>query len=189
MGTVMNESVVLVNSMGNMVGTCEKLQAHQYGLLHLAFSLMLVRKTENGFEHLLQQRARDKYHSGGKWSNACCSHPREGERLDSAVKRRVFEELGVTHLPNPEYVGAMTYKASLDNGLTEHEYDHIFVQYCNDNDVALSPNPDEVSATRWVSEQDIKAELSQNPHSYTAWFADLLKRFVSAREQKPTPDA
>lgn len=185
----MSESVILVNSTGNKVGTCEKLQAHRHGLLHLAFSLMVVRKTENGFEHLLQQRATGKYHSGGKWSNACCSHPREGENLDSAVKRRAFEELGVTHLSNPEYIGAMTYKAELDNGLTEHEYDHIFVQYCDNDTLPLAPNPDEVCATRWVNESDIQAELTHSPQRYTAWFAELLEKFIAARNVKAPSNA
>lgn len=171
----MTEYVVLVDKQGKQVGSREKLQAHKEGLLHLAFSLVILRNKDGVTEHLLQRRAKNKYHSGGQWSNACCSHPRINEPLELAVERRAYEELGVSQPLSAQYLGAITYKANLSNGLIEHEFDHIFVHQVTKESLKLSPNPQEVSETRWISEKAIKEELAHSPRLFTAWFSQLFE--------------
>lgn len=134
----MSELVILVDDKGNQMGTCEKMEAHKKGLLHLAFSPVVIKRTQRGFQHLLQRRAINKYHSGGKWSNACCSHPRQNEPLSHAVKQRAYEELGLKELSSLEYLGAFQYKEALDTELTEHELEQ-----------ALFHSPDKFTA--WFS--------------------------------------
>ncbi len=114
---------------------------------------------------LLQQRALCKYHSGGLWTNACCSHPRPGETVESAAIRRTMEELGIS--PDLKKAFSFTYRADFDNGLTEHEFDHVFVgRYDGD----ISPDPAEVSDTKYLDLSEIREELQTNPALYTEWF-------------------
>lgn len=180
----MSDFVILVDSMGNQIGTCEKMAAHKEGLLHLAFSLVVIKRTQRGFQHLLQRRAADKYHSAGKWSNACCSHPRENESLTRAVKRRAFEELGVKELSSLEYLGAFQYKEALDNELTEHEFDHVFLHIADDKPMEFSLNPDEVSHVEWVDEDELELALFHSPDKFTAWFSALFKLVKSNRKTR-----
>ena len=168
----MKEEVQLVDEQGNVIGYEEKIKAHQLGLLHSAFSLMVVRHTDTGYEFLLQQRALDKYHSGGLWSNTCCSHPRRDEPIQDAVHRRVYEELGIQALSPLQALPAFTYKAYLDNQLIEHEYDHIFVSHCSPD--PISPVPTEVRSCKWLNEQVILQLLMREPKLFTAWFADVF---------------
>ena len=133
---------------------------------------MVVRHTDTGYEFLLQQRALDKYHSGGLWSNTCCSHPRRDEPIQDAVHRRVYEELGIRALSPLQALPAFTYKAYLDNQLIEHEYDHIFVSHCSPD--PISPVPTEVRSCKWLNEQVILQLLMREPKLFTAWFADVF---------------
>jgi len=171
-----SETVVLVDDLGNPTGTCNKLHAHQNGDLHLAFSLMIMRQSESGFEYLLQRRAAQKYHSAGQWSNTCCSHPRPGESLTNAVKRRVREELGIEQELNVIALDSFIYNKELNNGLIEHEYDWIFLSYSSVFDFKVNSN--EVSEARWLSEEAIVNELALHPENYTVWFKDVFERII-----------
>ena len=124
----MTENVVLVDTKDCELGVMEKMEAHEKGLLHRAFSVFIFNDKN---QLLLQQRAFSKYHSGGLWTNTCCSHPRKGETYKEGAHRRLLEEMGMTC--DLEKVLDFIYKAKLDNNLTEHELDHVFVGYCNSN--------------------------------------------------------
>lgn len=162
------EMLVLVDTNGRQIGTEEKLLAHQKGALHAAFSLMIVRPSADGFEYLLQRRALPKYHSGGLWSNTCCSHPRPNEDILFSVQRRVQEELGITDTLNLITLTPIIYRAQLDNGLIEHEFDHIFFAISAHPNLNL--NPSEVIETKWLSEHKIEEQLTASPEQFTAWF-------------------
>lgn len=167
------ELVILVDESDNQVGVMEKMEAHEKALLHRAFSVFLFNVKG---EMLLQRRAFSKYHSGGLWTNACCSHPRPGESTLDAAKRRTREELGIE--PEIKHAFSFTYKASFDNGLTEHEYDHVFVGIWDD-DVDL--NPDEVAEVRYMSIDDIQMEMNEKPEKYTEWFKIAFDQVTSTK--------
>lgn len=158
---IMNE-VILVNERDEEVGTLDKMEAHHKGLLHRAFSVFIV---NHKGEMLLQKRALGKYHSGGLWTNACCSHPIPGEEILDAAKRRLKEELGFTLPLNKVF--EFIYKADFENGLTEHEYDHVFIGLY---DGAIHPDPQEVSDYCYKSMADIRNSLSSHPGNFTEWF-------------------
>jgi len=158
----MIEEVILVDENDKEIGRMEKMEAHEKAILHRAFSVFIFNSKQ---EMLLQQRALTKYHSAGLWTNACCSHPRPGETTINAAKRRLTEELGFD--TNIQQVFYFTYKASFDNGLTEHEFDHVFI---GTYDHPISPNPDEVKEISFLSMDDILSSLSSEPAKYTAWF-------------------
>jgi isopentenyl-diphosphate delta-isomerase len=149
----------------------EKMEAHQKGLLHRAFSVLIF--NDNG-ELLLQKRAFGKYHSEGLWTNTCCSHPFPGESILEAGKRRLFEEMGFTC--ELSEVFSFKYKAELENGLIEHELDHVLIGF---SDETPHLNLDEVSAFKWMSIDTIKAEISEKPSQYTAWFRILIDEYKS----------
>lgn len=156
------EEVILVNENDEQVGTMEKMEAHQKALLHRAFSVFVFNKKG---EMLMQQRAHTKYHSGGLWTNACCSHPRPGETTLQAAERRLQEEMGfITAL---DKVFDFTYNAPFENGLTEHEFDHVFV---GNFDGEIKPSPLEVRDYCYKSMEDITASMEKEPQNYTAWF-------------------
>lgn len=157
------ELVVLVDEQDRETGTMEKLRAHERGLLHRAFSIFLL---NNKGEILLQQRAANKYHSPGLWSNTCCSHPRPGESVQDAARRRLREEMGLVCSLYPLY--RFVYRSALANGLIEHEYDHVLVGRCDD---VPTLNPDEVQAWRYAHIEDLSKELSQSPEQYSVWLA------------------
>ncbi len=164
------EYVVLVDSNDNELGTMEKMEAHEKGVLHRAFSLFII--NDKG-EMLIHQRAHSKYHSPGLWTNACCSHPRKDEDLRSAVVRRAQEELGID--VEPDYLFNFTYKAGFSNGLTEHEFDHVFVaKYSADFEF----NEDEVHAYKYVDLKTLLNDVAMNPSDYTPWFIIALPKFV-----------
>lgn len=156
------EHVILVDENDQQIGLMEKMEAHEKGLLHRAFSVFIF-NDEN--QLLLQQRAKDKYHSGGLWTNTCCSHPREGESLLDAGKRRLHEEMGFS-CPI-ETVFSFIYKAELDNNLIEHELDHVLIGNYNE---APKPNPDEVMDWKYVDLEWVVEDIKANPENYTAWF-------------------
>lgn len=162
------EHVILVDEKDNALGTMEKMEAHEKGVLHRAFSVIIL---NNKGEMLLQQRALHKYHSGGLWTNACCSHPRPGETIVEAGRRRLSEEMGFQ--TDLEVKTHFIYKASFDNGLTEHELDYVL--YGNyDSDPKI--NPEEVNAFMWMPINDLKISIANNPHLYTFWFRELFHR-------------
>jgi len=156
------EYVVLVNVNDEPVGTMEKIEAHVKGVLHSAFSVFIFNKKG---ELMLQQRALEKYHSPGLWTNTCCSHPREGEKPVDAAHRRMVEEMGF----DCEFREAFTftYKADVGQGLTEHEFDHVFIGH---TDKTPKINPEEVNDWKFMKLEDIKSDMKINPSSYTVWF-------------------
>ncbi|OOE53100.1 isopentenyl-diphosphate Delta-isomerase [Salinivibrio kushneri] len=181
MTSTQRHHVVLVSPSGEPQGIAEKLEAHQQGWLHLAFSVMFFRCNEQGErEYLLQRRALDKYHSGGLWTNTCCSHPKQDEPVAAAAKRRLYEELGIARPLDFTLGPCFEYRAELDNGLIEHEWDQVIA--CEVSHVDMIPNPDEVADCRWWSEGEVKQAMVDAPERFTAWFADVLSRIdVMAR--------
>lgn len=165
------EQVILVNENDAQIGTMAKMEAHEKGLLHRAFSVFVFNDKN---ELLLQQRAASKYHSPLLWTNTCCSHQRVGESNIQAGKRRLMEEMGfVTELKD---VLSFIYRAPFDNGLTEHEFDHVLVGNYNDNP---SINADEVQAYKWMTLEHIKSDIEIRPKLYTEWFKIIFDRFYS----------
>ena len=163
------EKVILVNEHDEPIGLMPKMEAHEKALLHRAFSVFVM--NANG-ETMLQQRAKDKYHSPLLWTNTCCSHQREGESNVEAGKRRLMEEMGFT--TELKELFHFVYKAPFDNGLTEHEFDHVMIGYYEDEPHI---NPDEVEDWKWMYPEDIKKDMDQNPQEYTAWFKIIFERF------------
>lgn len=158
--------VILVNELDEAIGSMEKMEAHEKALLHRAFSVFLFNK--HG-EMLLQKRAATKYHSPSLWTNACCSHPMPGEATELAALRRLEEELGFTTTVQKAF--HFTYKAEFDNGLTEHEFDHVFI---GEYEGAMQLNVEEVSEVCYKSIAVIKDEIAQDAGSYTEWFKIAL---------------
>jgi isopentenyl-diphosphate delta-isomerase len=173
------DEVVLVNEQDEPVGTMEKMAAHREPHLHRAFSVFLF---DNQQKLLLQQRAPHKYHSGGLWTNTCCSHPKPGEKTFEAAKRRLIEELNVD--ANIQWSFDFIYEANFDNGLYEHEYDHVYIgRY----DGLVDPNPFEVAACCYKSLDEIKEDLILRPHLYTAWFKIALPKLEAYLAQNQLP--
>ncbi|WP_373056947.1 isopentenyl-diphosphate Delta-isomerase [Zunongwangia sp. H14] len=165
------EKVILVNEADEQIGLMEKIEAHEKALLHRAFSVFVF-NTKN--ELMIQQRALTKYHSPGLWTNTCCSHQREGETNVEAGKRRLQEEMGFsTELKDTI---SFIYKAPFDNGLTEHEYDHILVGKFEGEP---NLNPDEVADWKWIPLEDVEEDMKQNPHIYTEWFKIIFNKYYS----------
>lgn len=163
------EHVILVNENDEQIGTMPKLEAHEKAVLHRAFSVFIFNDKN---ELMLQQRAAHKYHSPLLWTNTCCSHQRVGETNIEAGKRRLQEEMGfVTELKD---IISFIYKAPFDNGLTEHEYDHILIGYYNNAPIL---NEDEVEDWKWMTLDDIKKDIALHPHDYTEWFKIIFDRF------------
>jgi isopentenyl-diphosphate delta-isomerase len=158
----MLEEVVLVNEKDEPVGTMEKMAAHEQAILHRAFSVFVF---NNNGDVLMQQRAFSKYHSGGLWTNTCCSHPRPGEPVLDAAHRRLQEEMGFTTSLTKAF--DFTYKAVFENGLTEHEFDHVIIgQY----DGLVEFNPNEVAAYAFMQVQELERQIQETPERFTAWF-------------------
>jgi isopentenyl-diphosphate Delta-isomerase len=156
------EHVIIVNSHDEALGVREKWDAHAAGVLHRALSVFVF---DDRGRMLLQRRARGKYHSGGLWSNTCCSHPRPGEATHVAAHRRLGEEMGIACDLEPAF--SFVYRADVGNGLVEHEYDHIFVGRCSADP---APDPEEVSAWRWARPAELLLELADRPSRFTPWF-------------------
>lgn len=164
------ERVVLVDENDVERGSVEKLRAHREALLHRAVSVLVFNRRG---EMLLQRRADGKYHSGGLWSNTCCGHPRPGEATADAARRRLREEMGFDCPLVWDH--AFRYRAPLGGGLTEHEFDHVFV---GRSDGDPEPDPDEVQDWRWASFEALDRDAALSPHLYTRWFHILLKRLA-----------
>ncbi len=163
------EKVVLVNEKDEKIGLMPKMEAHEKALLHRAFSVFVFNDKN---ELMIQQRAMHKYHSPGLWTNTCCSHQRDGENNIDAGKRRLQEEMGFS--TNLKETTSFIYKAPFDNGLTEHEYDHMLVGKYNDDP---NINPDEVAAWKWMSMEAIEKDMKENPSIYTEWFKIIFEKF------------
>lgn len=161
------EEVILVDTKDNETGTMEKLMAHEKGLLHRAFSVLIFNTRG---ELLLQKRARNKYHSGALWSNTCCSHPRPGESTQEAAGRRLMEEMGLDI--QPTFLYKFIYKTTLDNNLVEHEYDHVFTGFF---DGEPTINPHEVEDWKYMDLLDLKDDMDNNPHQYTCWLHLIIQ--------------
>lgn len=165
----MEEKVILVSETDDQLGLMGKMEAHEKGVLHRAFSVFIFNKSG---QLLLQQRALDKYHSPGLWTNTCCSHQRDGESSIEAGKRRLMEEMGFNC--DLEEIFWFIYKADFDNGLTEHELDHVLVGYYDEDPVV---NPEEVASFKWMSLEDVKDDISEKPELYSAWFKIIFKEY------------
>ena len=163
------EEVILVDRDDNPVGTMPKMEAHQKAVLHRAFSVFILNKEG---QLMLQQRALHKYHSPGLWTNTCCSHQRSGEtNLDAGV-RRLYEEMGF-EVPLEELF-SFIYKAPFDNGLTEHEFDHVMQGEFNE---LPNINPEEVASWKWMLPDDIKKDIEKQPDLYTPWFKIIFEKY------------
>lgn len=166
---MIEDKVILVDVNDNQIGLMPKLEAHEKGVLHRAFSVFIF---NNNGELMLQKRALTKYHSPGLWTNTCCSHQREGESNIYSAKRRLSEEMGfVTELQEKT---SFIYKAKFDNGLIEHELDHIIVGNYNQSPII---NSFEVDSWKWMSMEDIKNNIKDQPYNYTAWFKIIFEKY------------
>lgn len=165
------DKVILVDQHDQVIGEMEKLEAHLKGVLHRAFSVFLF---NDAGELLLQQRAFSKYHSGGLWTNTCCSHPAPGEEIVEAALRRLNQELGIKDV-EVEIVHHFVYKAEFDNGLTEHEFDYVLKGKYNG---VPDLNREEVESVRWISLQQLREEITNSPEQFTFWFRELMKQQV-----------
>ena len=172
---MIEENVILVNEKDEPIGLMPKLEAHQKAVLHRAFSVFVLNQNN---EIMLQQRAEHKYHSPLLWTNTCCSHQREGETNIQAGQRRLFEEMGfVTELNELFH---FIYKAPFDNGLTEHELDHVMIGRF---DSEPKINPDEVASWKWMTIDSVKNDMKNNPELYTIWFKIIFDEFYHHLEK------
>lgn len=167
------ELVILVDEQDNPIGTAEKIAAHRENLCHRAFSVFIYRYSPD-LQVLLQQRAAGKYHSPNLWTNTCCSHPRPGEEIIAAGRRRLKEEMGIE--AELRALGRFHYIAHFDNGLTENEVDHVLVGTLEG---VIEPNPEEVQDYRWVSIVELKKELEEEPERFTPWLKQALEIVIS----------
>ncbi len=165
----MEEKVILVNQKDEPIGLMPKMEAHEKAVLHRAFSVFIM-NTKG--ETMLQQRASDKYHSPLLWTNTCCSHQRDGESNTQAGKRRLMEEMGFK--VELKELFSFIYKAPFDNGLTEHELDHVMIGYYDDKPII---NKEEVENWKWMKPSAIKQDISKRPEAYTAWFKIIFDKF------------
>ena len=172
----MNDLLILVDENDNEIGLMEKLPVHQAGRLHRAFSVFIFNSNE---ELLLQRRADGKYHSGGLWTNTCCSHPVDGEEIKSTIQKRLKDEMGIeceTH-----FIFSFIYKTEFANGLTEHELDHV---YFGKSDQEPRLNPDEAKDWKYISLEKLQNDLEQNPETYTEWLKICLPEVIKKVEQQ-----
>lgn len=172
----MNELLILVDENDRETGVMDKLSVHEMGLLHRAFSVFIFNSNN---ELLLQQRAIEKYHSGGLWSNTCCSHPKISEEMDEAVARRLKEEMGLgTEL---SFQFKFLYQVDFSNGLKEHELDHVYFGICDDKP---APDVDEVMNWKYIPLDELTKEIGLNPGNYTEWLKICLPQVEKVIKQK-----
>ncbi|MCI4442043.1 MAG: isopentenyl-diphosphate Delta-isomerase [Lentimicrobium sp.] len=169
------ENVILVNQKDEQIGLMPKLEAHEKAVLHRAFSVFVLNDKN---EIMLQQRASQKYHSPLLWTNTCCSHQREGETNIQAGSRRLFEEMGFE--TGLKELFHFIYKAPFDNGLTEHELDHVMIGYYNDEPKI---NTDEVENWKWMSIEEVAKDIQLKPEIYTVWFKIIFDEFYHFLEE------
>ncbi len=164
----------MVDRWDKEIGTMEKMEAHKKGILHRAFSVLLF---DQSGKMLLQKRSKNKYHSGGLWTNACCSHPLPGEKIESATRRRLQEEMGIDI--QPTFSHTFIYKAALGDDLVEHELDHVFVGTFSGNPAI---NKTEVEDWKYVDIEWLKRDMATHPDSYTVWFKLIVNQPELMRE-------
>ncbi len=164
---LMREDIILVDELNNQVGVGGKLEVHKIGQLHRAFSIYTFNSKG---ELLLQKRATGKYHSGGLWTNTCCGHPRNTEKVLDGANRRLMEEFGF-NAPLRE-ISNFRYKVELDNHLTENEFLHVFVSNKN---AAPKPNPEEIEDWEWMPFMEVKTDIKIHPENYTKWFCLIMQ--------------
>ncbi len=172
----MPDDIILVDELDRQIGTAEKMAAHRSGRLHRAFSILIF-NTQG--EMLIQKRARGKYHSGGLWTNACCSHPRAGAYILPEANRRLFEEMGIQC--ELEEIFSFIYRAEFENGLVENEFDHVFWG-TTDADPRL--NPEEAEDWRRLGLENLRAEIATNPEHFTPWFRIIIEKLATVAAQK-----
>lgn len=165
-----NERLILVDKHDNEVGLLDKVSVHREGVLHRAFSVFIFNSM--GFL-ILQRRAMDKYHSPGLWSNTCCSHPRQGESTPEACSRRMVEEMGIKC--SLTFAFTFTYRAQFENGLIEHEFDHV---YFGKSDKIPKPEPQEVMDWKYISFSDLQKDILVHPENYTEWLKICLPKVL-----------
>jgi isopentenyl-diphosphate delta-isomerase len=161
------ESVVLVDEKDNAIGVMEKMEAHRKGLLHRAFSILLFNSKG---EILLQKRAMHKYHSGGLWTNTCCSHPLPGETMEEATSRKLKQEMGIE--ATFEFSYKFFYRTDLEKGLVEHECDHVYIGTFNGVPYI---NKEEVEDWKFIDIKSLQRDINKNPDAYTQWFKLIMK--------------
>jgi isopentenyl-diphosphate delta-isomerase len=164
--------VILVDEKDNIIGTEEKLKAHQHGLLHRAFSIVIYKKTHLGIETLLQKRAESKYHCGGQWSNTCCSHPQQNMTMTNCLQKRLSFEMGLTG-QSLKFADTFKYKEICKGGLTEHELDHVYLGEFKPN--TINPNKDEVCDYKWMALDTLLKDIEAQPQNYTPWLMPVMK--------------
>jgi isopentenyl-diphosphate delta-isomerase len=172
----LKDEIILVDEKDNIIGSGEKMTVHREGRLHRAFSIFIFNSKN---ELMLQKRAKGKYHSAGLWTNTCCSHPKKGEKTSEAAMRRLKEEMGFT-CDLKEAFNFM-YRAKFENGLSENEFDHVFIGTFDGN-----PEPDkkEVENWKWISLQDLRRDIKKNPENYTYWLRISIDKIISYLESK-----
>ena len=169
------ETVILVDDHDSPLGEMEKMEAHRLGKLHRAFSIFVFNSKG---EMLIHQRALSKYHSGGLWTNACCSHPRPGEAVEAAAHRKLQQEMGFDCPLKWKF--AFVYHVPLDKGLQEHEYDHVFLGTFNS---VPKLNPEEAAAYKWIAPDALEKDVKARPAHYTEWFKIALERVLTFQKE------
>lgn len=169
MENYMEDKLILVDVEDKQIGTMGKAEAHRLGKLHRAFSIFIV----DGDKMLIQKRNSDKYHSGGLWANACCSHPRDGETLGEATHRRLLEEVGIDC--ELKELFHFVYRSQYRDDLFEYEYDHVLV---GNYQGEISCNPEEIEETKWITFSDLAADLVEYPEKYASWFLIAAPAFL-----------
>lgn len=173
----MDDLLVLMDLNNNEIGCATKEEVHKKGYLHRAFSVFLYKDNKI----LLQKRNEKKYHSGGLWTNSCCSHPRYHEDLELAIQRRLNEELGIINNVLVEYLGDILYHNKFSNSIIEYEKDAIYVgEYRGDINYSI----EEISDVQWVEINEIKEEIIKNPNKYTCWFIIAFPLILNYLENK-----
>lgn len=167
----MEDKVILVNENNDVIGSIEKMEAHKRGLLHRAFSVFVFNSRK---QLLIHKRAITKYHSGGLWTNTCCSHPREGESIENAAHRRLMEEMGFDC--KLVEIFSFVYMAELEDGMKEHELDQVLIGVYDGNPF---PDPDEVSACEWKDIYKLQEDIIINPQKYTYWFKASIEKVLN----------
>jgi isopentenyl-diphosphate delta-isomerase len=172
--------VVLVDTSDREVGVMDKMEAHRTGALHRAFSIFLLNSKG---QMLIHQRAVGKYHGAGLWTNACCSHPQPGEDVKTSAMERLRFEMGLQC--DIEKLFSFVYRASVENNLIEHEYDHVFLGY---SDAIPQPHTDEVHQYRWIYPTELVEEIQRHPETFTFWFREAIHRVLEEIDKKVKAD-
>ncbi len=169
---MLEEELILVDEMDGQIGFMPKLEVHQKGLLHRAFSILVFNSKG---QLLIQKRASKKYHSANLWTNTCCSHPKKGETVDKAVQRRLKEEMGIEC--DLKFAYKFVYKTQFENNLIEHEFDYVYLGEFDGNPIL---NLDEASEYKWIYLSDLRNDMQQNPEKFTYWFNIILKQHLKS---------